>query len=86
VVSDFQTYSRHIFHEPVDVDASEALLQAIRKVRDFDGSLFLGEDELLADPQHTGGHPRPGRNLLDRFVDRLGFVERAPMIVDAARA
>ena len=31
----------------------------------------------------VGVNPRPGRNLLETFEDRLGFVERAPKVVEA---
>ena len=51
--------------------------------RGFDGSLFLSEAEFDADPQYTGVNPKPGRNLLERFEDQLGFIECSPAIVSA---
>jgi hypothetical protein len=69
------------FPAPVDGHAAAALLADVRATRAFDGNLFLTEAEFDADPQYVGVNPRPGRNLLDRFGDRLGFVEQDPMIV-----
>jgi hypothetical protein len=86
VVSDFIRDGAHRFDQPVDVDAAADLLAAIRATRSFDGELFLSEAEFDANPQYTGVNPRPGRNLLERFEDRLGFVERAPHIVEAMTA
>jgi hypothetical protein len=83
VLDDFKAFGRHLFERPVDVLAAANLLDAIRADRRFDGGLFLDEAAFLADPQHIGANPRPGRNLLDRFEDRLGFIEGAPMIVSA---
>jgi hypothetical protein len=83
VVSDLIRRGLHIFEDPVDPKACEALLRDIRATRRFDESLFLSEAEFDAAPQHTGVNPRPGRNLLERFDARLGFVERAPHLVEA---
>ena len=83
VLEDFVAAGRHIFPEPVDPDAATALLEAIRACRRFDSSLFLSQAAFDADPQYVGVNPKPGRNLLDRFQDRLGFIERAPQIVEA---
>ncbi len=83
VVEDFVHTGRHIFPEPVDPGAATALLDAIRACRRFDSTLFLSQAAFDADPQYIGVNPRPGRNLLDRFHDQLGFVERAPQIVEA---
>lgn len=85
-ISDFIDTGSHVFDRPLDAAAATALLADIRATRSFDGRLFLSEAEFDADPQHTGVNPRPGRNLLERFADRLGFVEQAPQIVGAVSA
>lgn len=76
----------HLFDQPVDPDACTALLAQIRADRHFDHRLFLTEAEFDADPQYTGVNPRPGRNLLERFEDRLAFVEQDANVVDAVSA
>lgn len=85
-VEDFIADGAHLFEKPVDPAACAALLADIRADRHFDHRLFLTEAEFDADPQYIGVNPRPGRNLLERFDDRLGFVERDPNIVDALSA
>ncbi len=86
VVEDFIRDGVHRFDQPLDATACSRLLADIRATRRFDGSLFLSQAEFDADPQHLGVNPRPGRNLLEWFEHRLGFVERAPHIVDALTA
>ena len=71
----------HIFPQGVDPRASAALLTDVRAMRTFDADLFLSEAAFDAAPQYVGVNPRPGRNLLEQFEDRLGFVERAPQVV-----
>jgi hypothetical protein len=83
VVSDFIRQGAHLFDNVVDPAAAADLLAEIRTTRAFDESLFLSEAEFDADPQYTGVNPKPGRNLLERFEERLGFVEQAPHIVEA---
>ncbi len=83
VIEDFIRDGAHLFDAPVDPAACARLLADIRATRDFGASPFLSEDAFDADPQDTGVDPKPGRNLLERFEDRLGFVEQAPHIVDA---
>ena len=83
VEADFIANGAHLFDQRLDVAACEALLADIRATRAFDRGLFLSEAEFDADPQYVGVNPREGRNLLERFEGRLGFVERAPHIVDA---
>ena len=83
VVEDFHHHGRHLFAEAVNPSAASELLADIRATRRFGSSLFLSQEAFDANPQHTGVNPRPGRNLLDRFEDRLGFVEEAPDIVHA---
>ena len=85
-VEDFIADGAHLFDTPVDAAASEALLADIRADRHFDHRLFLTQAEFDADPQHTGVNPRPGRNLLERFENRLGFVEQDAAIVDGVTA
>lgn len=82
-VSDFIEHGYHVFPNGVDPKAAGELLAQLRADRAFDGSLFLTEAEFDADPQYTGVNPIPGRNLLERFADRLGFVERDPGVVGA---
>jgi hypothetical protein len=86
VVEDFIRDGAHLFAEPVNPAACAELLAQIRATRDFGSTLFLSEQEFDADPQYTGVNPRPGRNLLERFEDRLGFVEKAPQLVEAITA
>ena len=86
VVQDFVEHGRHLFAEPLNPNAAAELLADIRTARRFDASLFLSEQAFDANPQHTGVNPCPGRNLLDRFEDRLGFVEDAPAVTAALTA
>ncbi|WP_372784178.1 hypothetical protein [Phenylobacterium sp.] len=86
VVGDFIRDGAHLFADPVDPRACADLLARIRQTRDFGSSLFLSEAEFDADPQYTGVNPRPGRNLLERLEDGLGFVEKAPQLVDGITA
>jgi len=85
-VADFIAHGAHVFEDLVDPQAAAALLADIRATRPFDHRLFLSEAEFDADPQHVGVNPRPGRNLLERFEDRLDFVEQAPHIASAIQA
>lgn len=85
-ISDFIETGAHLFQAPVDAAAATGLLADIRATRAFDETLFLSEAEFDADQQYTGVNPRPGRNLLERFEDRLDFVEQAPQIVEAVTA
>lgn len=83
VIADFIRDGAHLFAGPVDQAACSDLLARIRATREFGANLFLSEAEFDADPQYTGVNPKPGRNLLESFDDHLGFVERAPQIVEA---
>jgi len=85
-VADFVRDGVHRFAQPLDPAACAALLSALRRERRFDGSLFLSQAEFDADPQYTGVNPRPGRNLLERHAERLGFVEHDPQVVTALTA
>lgn len=85
-IEDFIAGGAHRFARPVDPGACETLLAHIRADRSFGADLFLSEAEFDADPQYRGVNPRPGRNLLDRFADRLGFVEQDPQIVEGLSA
>jgi hypothetical protein len=76
----------HLFDRPVDAGAAAALLAELRAERRYDDSLFLSEAQFDADPQYRGVNPRPGRNLLEKYADRLGFVEQDPQIVAALHA
>jgi len=86
VVHDFIRDGAHLFDRPLDASACADLLTAIKATRDFGSALFLSEEAFDADPQYTGVNPKPGRNLLERFEDRLGFVEQAPQIVEGVTA
>ncbi len=86
VVADFIRDGAHRFAEPLDGDACGKLLADIRATRAFDRNLFLSQAEFDANPQYTGVNPRPGRNLLEQFERQLGFVEKAPAIVEAMTA
>ena len=78
---DFIAAGYHAFPRGVDAIAAAALLADVRATRRFDASLFLTEAAFDADPRYVGVNPEPGRNLLERFEDRLGFVEADPGIV-----
>jgi len=78
---DFIERGYNVFERGVDPRAAADLLARLRATRAFGSNLFLSEAEFDSDPQYTGVNPMPGRNLLDRFEDRLGFVERDPGIV-----
>jgi hypothetical protein len=86
VVDNFLHRGVHLFEDRVDPAGATALLAALRAERHYDESLFLSEAEFDADPQYRGVNPRPGRNLLEKFADQLGFVEQAPHIVEALTA
>jgi hypothetical protein len=86
VVDDFIARGVHRFSEPVDPLACDALLADLKADRAWGIDLFLEEAAFDADPQYRGVNPRPGRNLLDRFADRLAFVEQAPQIVSGLTA
>ncbi len=86
VVDDFIRDGAHLFEQPVNQDACAGLLESIRATRDFGAKLFLAEEEFDTDPQYTGVNPKPGRNLLERFEDRLGFVEQDPQLVEGITA
>jgi hypothetical protein len=85
-IDDFARDGAHVFDDLVDPAAAADLLADIRATRPFDHRLFLTEAEFDADPQYVGVNPRPGRNLLERFEDRLGFVDQAPHVASALQA
>ncbi|HUO21200.1 MAG TPA: hypothetical protein VMU59_01630 [Caulobacteraceae bacterium] len=76
----------HRFQRPLDPHAAAALLAELKAERRYDENLFLSEAAFDADPQHRGVNPRPGRNLLEKYADRLGFIEQDPQIVGALTA
>src|SRR5471032_529667 len=80
-IEDLATLGYHLFGEVADPKAAGALLKDVRKLRRFDRSLFLSEAEFDALPQGEAADPAPDGNLLERFEDRLGFVEKDPRIV-----
>ncbi len=86
MVEDFIRDGAHLFEQPLDASACADLLDRIKATRNFDMGLFLSEAEFDADPQYTGVNPRPGRNLLERFADRLGFVEHDLQLVSGLTA
>lgn len=83
VFDDVRDKGYHGFARPLSPAAATQLHASVQSVRAFDRSLFLTEEAFLADPVYRGVNPRPGRNLLDRFEDQLGFVEQDPQIVSA---
>jgi len=86
ILQDFAERGFHMFGQPVDPAAAGRLLAKLRADRRYDSSLFQDEADFDADPQYRGVNPRPGRNLLERFSDDLGFVERSPQIVSGLTA
>jgi hypothetical protein len=84
--NDILAHGYHVFTPGLDAAAAGELLGAIRGVREFGANLFLSEAAFDADPQYKGVNPEPGRNLLERFEDRLGFVEAAPQVREALTA
>lgn len=74
------------YPDVLDPVAADTLLTAVRSERAFDAGLFLEEAEFDADPLYRGVNPRPGRNLLERYQDQLGFVEADPQVVGALTA
>ena len=86
VLDDVLQRGAHIFHEPVDAAAAADLLADLRAERRYDESLFLTEAAFDADPQYRGVNPRAGRNLLEKYAEKLAFVEQAPQIVSALTA
>lgn len=86
IVGDFIRDGVHRFRAPLDAAAAADLLADIRATRDFGANLFLTEAEFDADPQYKGVNPMPGRNLLERFEAKLGFVEQAPQITAGVTA
>ena len=78
--TDIASSGVHHFGPVADPKAAADLLGAIHADRSFGANLFLSEAEFDANPQHKGVNPRPGRNLLERFNDKLGFVEDNPAI------
>ena len=85
-VEDLDARGYHLFPEPLDARAAAELHRALCATRGFDEGLFLSEAAFDANPQHRGVNPCPGRNLLERFADRLGFVEAAPQVQAALAA
>lgn len=83
VVSDFVRKGAYVFDDLLDPTACAALLADIRASRRFDQSLFLSEADFAAAIPRSDRAPKPGCNLLERLDPRLGFVERAPQIVEA---
>jgi hypothetical protein len=74
---------RHFLSEgfcefPALLNARDAagLFDAVKSTRRFDGSLFLSEAEWEAGPKtHKHTNPGPGYNILEKFPEKLGFVE-----------
>jgi hypothetical protein len=81
VVSDFVRKGAHLFDDRLDPRGCTDLLAQIRATRRFDESLFLDEAEVQADP--PGPDLRAGAGLLERLEPKLGFIERAPQVVEA---
>lgn len=63
-----------------DPVAAQKLVDEIKKLRKFDRSLFLTQEEWEASPKsHRHTNPGPGTiNMLDRVQPHLGFIEENP--------
>ena len=83
VFDDVRENGFHCFPRPLSPAAATQLHASVQSARRFDQTLFLTEEAFMADPVYRGVNPRPGRNLLDRFEDQLGFVKQDPQIVAA---
>jgi hypothetical protein len=70
----------------VEPAACAAALEGARATRRFDAGLFLSEAAYLADPQHKGVNPRPGRNLAQDLAALMAPIEAAPAIQEALAA
>lgn len=70
----------------VAASACGAALTGARTTRRFGADLFLSEADYLADPQHKGVNPRPGRNLADDLAGLITPIEAAPAIQEALGA
>lgn len=85
-IDDFIARGYHLYPRALSPAAADQLLTAVRAERRFEDNLFLSEADFDANPVYRGVNPRPGRNLLEKFDDMLGFVERDPQIVEAMTA
>lgn len=66
------------FPDALDPRAAANLCDAVMATRRFDGSLFLTEAEWEASPKtHKFTNPGPGFNVLERFPEKLRFVEQS---------
>jgi hypothetical protein len=86
IIQDVASLGYHLFDDRLDAGAAGELLALLRADRRYDETLFLSEAAFDADPQYRGVNPRPGRNLLERFEDKLAFIEQAPQIVEGLTA
>jgi hypothetical protein len=66
--------------------ACAGALGAARATRHFGADLFLSEADYLADPQHKGVNPRPGRNLADDLAALMTPIEATPEVQDSLAA
>ena len=65
------------FSNLFDPVAAKNLLDAVMSTRRFDSSLFLSEQEWEASPKtHKNTNPGPGFNVLEKFPEKLDFVEK----------
>lgn len=79
-LSDFAETGIHHFPDAVDSAPCAALLEQVLGLRTFDESLFLSEQEFLANPQFKGVNPVPGRNLADQLGESVSFIDSNPDI------
>lgn len=70
----------HLFGEILDVSRTQALYQAMIKVRAFDGSLFMDQAEYLAQENHFNANPTQAFNFLNQFEPQLQFIEQDPRL------
>ncbi len=80
VVQDHLTREGYIgLPDLFDPKAAKDLLDAVLSIRRFDSSLFLSEAEWDASPKtHKNTNPGPGFNVLEKFPEKLDFVEKNP--------
>jgi hypothetical protein len=70
-----------------DPTAAKDLLDTVRAHHRFDEKLFFTEDEWERSPKtHRHTNPGPGYNVLEKFPDKLDFVEQSPEFQKVAEA
>ncbi len=79
IVESLMQVGFHEFPHYYDPSATKALLDAALSTRRFDRSLFITEDEWEASSKsHKHTNPGPGYNVLEKFPEKLDFLEKDP--------